>query len=601
MTIVFERPTGAKRDVQELEYVAALMQTADATNTESNEEEEEETKEEPSSLQKSHELVSSLVRKITGQNGETKPNLGSVSLRDIQLYLKSRHGICVDDETAISQLIDDLGGNDRWQHRGGENDKDGRPLLDLAQIASLIAAPQLLEEDYSHVLERLLQSVASENEDEDDPAPLISRENLRAAFALLGEGFDAVTDDWLDEMVDVAGGDLKTALVADLVEHYDKAWSSCASTNYVDALRAGKKGIANTYHTPSDDEEEATKEVPVISLSHNGKDNMKLAPLTRIFTAPSIDSVADTFKRPLFVMMIWVCAVCLYFAYIFQTGSGSWMQVSCDSLSEVGCTIANGILSWLYIFMQLSTLGVAFIFLGSLGTSVYIQDKIKSVLTLVLGMTALGMFTIWPYFSYVSTALFYTAGNDADIEGDDPFGMGYYVSLGLGLAMMLTQLIDIGYVIVPKKWLARQPRLEGFTTPGTIRAEMALKQAADKKASSMLKNALAYHPNEDDFNERHQSVAIRTENPNVQALINFQFEAGEKETIGGIFGPGKRSLTGPLHRTKVYTFTEEFGLVLLPSGSIFHFSSTFTTSLTTTATCFPRQLWRTTFLTTIRL
>ena len=75
-----------------------------------------------------------------------------------------------------------------------DDENDDRPplLLDLAQIASLIAAPQLPEEDYSHVLEGLLRSVASSEESEDDgPAPpLISRENLRAAFGLLGEGFD---------------------------------------------------------------------------------------------------------------------------------------------------------------------------------------------------------------------------------------------------------------------------------------------------------------------------------------------------------------------------------------------------------------------------
>lgn len=62
------------------------------------------------------------------------------------------------------------------------------------------------------------------------------------------------------------------------------------------------------------------------------------------------------------------------------------------------CTEAEGIVRWLALFFQLVLLGLPFIFLGSLGNSIYYQkDKIRNFAFLVIATATIAMFTVVPF------------------------------------------------------------------------------------------------------------------------------------------------------------------------------------------------------------
>lgn len=58
-------------------------------------------------------------------------------------------------------------------------------------------------------------------------------------------------------------------------------------------------------------------------------------------------------------MLLWAAGVFSYVAYVFEsTEDTHWTDPSCGS--GRGCEVLKGLLSWFAVFIQLSTLGLAF-------------------------------------------------------------------------------------------------------------------------------------------------------------------------------------------------------------------------------------------------
>ena len=256
MTIVFGRPTGVHADIKELEYVLALLQTQ-------------------------------------------KTLSDSVSTKDLSIYLASRHGVKVhacelDGILDLAGHIHDSSKNETVVLQEGEKAKAPKLRLDLLQIATLLLIPELREaktknnlEQYSVVLERVLRqegvSVGS----------LFTEDNLRHLFYhLLGE--NDIAPELVTDMIQVAKDSLSTALTSD-IEDYDTSWWEKWTTHYDDAMSVDpKESVAPQPGTDARKDEE---------FQEKTEGNIK--PLSRGYTAPSIDFAADTFKRPILVMCMW--------------------------------------------------------------------------------------------------------------------------------------------------------------------------------------------------------------------------------------------------------------------------------------------------------
>ena len=202
---------------------------------------------------------------------------------------------------------------------------------------ALLSIPSLLEGTKSEVHgtnRDLLDWFVKTYEEASGGAGRLTRKTLREVF----ESYDefGVPDNVLDAMIKAAGGpqgSIERALISDL-DLFNLDWKNQHTTNFEDALNAQPLFPALEVACP----EQAIGKTQDASL------------LKQKLTLPFIDFVAENYRRPLYVMVLWGCGVVTYMAYIFSsTISGGWAEIDCDeaNLSEVGCSIVQGIVSWL--------------------------------------------------------------------------------------------------------------------------------------------------------------------------------------------------------------------------------------------------------------
>ena len=267
MTTTFDRPTGAVRDMRELEYLSALLQT----------------------------------------NQQHLRADGTIKAGDIVLYLRSRHGIVVEEDTVKNLIMKELAG----QTMNVDSD-----VLDLCQLTAILLIPQLLEsakDESRHeaVFGRVHDEIASVIGNKG-----LTRQRLRETFAMYGDF--AVSNDLLDEMIVAASPGSKAfihALTRDL-SHFNLEWQVSASTNFDDAtggLIKSWNSDRDTTHAMNYDAKEELEEWKI--TKPNTQTDLK-----RMRTFAFIDYSADDFRRPLFVMLLWTCFVATYFAYVVRTG-----------------------------------------------------------------------------------------------------------------------------------------------------------------------------------------------------------------------------------------------------------------------------------------
>jgi hypothetical protein len=508
MTICFERIVGPKRDVHELEFISALLQTD--------------------------------LRTIRLD--------GSITAHDIVQYLKSRHGVETSVATVRQFIVCDLcastendkhlfhqqqlSNHSRKQSQNPEKGSDGggrdggdvseEIVLDMCQFASLMLAPELLEaakinggngneNDNSNnqqeleaklfgsgVLDDMLSQAhggvdVNSYEINNNAALTWTPMALRHLFNRYNE-LD-VSDELIHEMIQVAnneghdggqqasggksagrtGGGTTTArecliraLTSDL-HKYNINWKNKLSINYYDALEGDAatredEVAENEYNSQHDDDYNKSNTMMMMMMMmdpenaavvtsqsirrtatqdtsgttveeeqhdtgqhkktkqwrHQEQQQQQQHPLMRSYTAPNIDFYADTHRRPFYVTAIWVCCVTLYFAYVWGANGAETVEVvneedgtnttitvtwstvqNCNErYSDLACPIINGITAFLAVFIQLTVLGVPFIFFGTLGASVYADQQhwLGTVARLLMGMITIIVMAILPFY-----------------------------------------------------------------------------------------------------------------------------------------------------------------------------------------------------------
>jgi len=352
--LYFDCPVGVHRDLNELEYIAALLQ--------------------------SHPKI---VR-----------TSGTLKAIDIVIYLLSRHGVQVSKETVEDLIVTELAGNTMKETatNTSRSSSDNNyaveitKVLDISQMAAILVIPELLQ------AARKSESCASSDsthlfsafEAELGGALPTTKEALRKAMKDNGVVVDddEIPEDLLDSMLAAAKGGTIDALTSDL-ELFSLEWKCSHSTIFEDI-----SAVAT--------------ECPPVEVSRMGTDGQQeqapIDQIVRINTAPSLDATADTVRRPLAFMLLWSSGIVAYFAYVLNTkNEGEWLDANCEG-DATACTIADGILRWLAVFLQLVLLGLPFMWLGSLGNSVYVDATWKSILKTCISITTVAMFTVVPFF-----------------------------------------------------------------------------------------------------------------------------------------------------------------------------------------------------------
>ena len=342
-SLYFDCPTGVHRDIPELEYIAALLQS------------------DPQAVRAS----------------------GTIKAIDIVFYLLSRHGVQVSEDLVEERIMTELAGslkndNDKFAQEDEKDDKPRGKVLDICQMAAILIIPELVQAAADEKNESKETNLFSAFEKELGGALPNNKEALRETLRKNVVLFDAddISDDLLDEMLAVARGGTAEALTSDIA-HFNMEWTN--STDCDDSSTEGRK--------------QATDSTAVNDIRKTGNHEIR-----QVYSAPAIDYAADTVRRPLAVMLLWSSGITAHFAYVLlTTNQGEWLNTHCNG-DLTACKVVDGITMWLAIFVQLVLLGLPFIWLGSLGNSAYAGHTWNSVASTCTSIAAMSTFIIVPYF-----------------------------------------------------------------------------------------------------------------------------------------------------------------------------------------------------------
>jgi len=188
---------------------------------------------------------------------------------------------------------------------------------------------------------------------------------LKKIFAAYGERDLVENDDLLDEMM-LAATDGKEGVFLDNhtfaralthdIQKYDVKTETDITTHYFDVFRTvystkkKKTGLMSLSSLGAGPDAWADEEA---NGRNSGIDNGEdIRAVEREFTAASIDYTADTYRSKSFVVILWTTGVCTYIAYL--EGISNFGRIDCEyRKSQFGCKIANGIIQWTAIMLQL--------------------------------------------------------------------------------------------------------------------------------------------------------------------------------------------------------------------------------------------------------
>ena len=264
----------------------------------------------------------------------------------------SRHGIQADIGFVNENLMPGL---------AGALGDSSFSVFDIVEIVGILLIPHLKREDasvdspdslFSKVLRMILKDATGSTE-----TPILDRALMQNILETYGE-FE-VPAEIIDEMMLAAGAHqnpthfdamtLMKACTGDTTQ-YNIQWDTTFTTHYDDVFQGtsldGLKGTtssSNTQRAKNDDVEDFAAK----SKFDEGQQ------VKRVYTAPSIDGIAENYNSKTFVTTMWVLVVVVYFTYILNLTS-SLGGVECERFqSEFPCKVVNAIIAWLIIFVQL--------------------------------------------------------------------------------------------------------------------------------------------------------------------------------------------------------------------------------------------------------
>lgn len=342
MSSFFKRPVGVHRDMNELEFLAAILQT---------------------------------------NAGDIRTN-GTIQAADICLYLRSRHGIAVSEADVERLLVHELAGQmqetivaptiedeeDVNKDKKMEEDQvigavDICQMIALLLIPELMQSPESLPEFENGLLGPFKKALQAEL-DKNGNVHSLTMEGLRNVCD--SAAIYNASDELLHDMVLVAQNSetLEDVLTGDVQLYSD--FKNRAYSKYAAAPVSGKDSS-----------------------------NPTTASVTMIRTVPFLDTIADTFRRPSHVVFIWAAGIFAYFAYMLNIADGKIVQAKCDGEDSTKCAISEGLAAWVSLFLQLMIVGFPFLSFGSIGNCEYRSGVLQTLPAMV--MVFLRYCSLWSF------------------------------------------------------------------------------------------------------------------------------------------------------------------------------------------------------------
>ncbi|KAI2501080.1 hypothetical protein MHU86_13371 [Fragilaria crotonensis] len=398
----------------------------------------------------------------------------SITAEDVVNFLLSRHGIKADLTYVERNLMPGLAGN---------IDESPDAVFDIVELASILLIPHLrktgAEHDCEMLFDKVLKMITLDVTGSSDPVRL-DRTMMLNIMKTYGE--EDVSSAVVDEMLKAAGVQkngstmfdykkLVNATTAD-IQQYDPEWETRETTYYDDVLDANLED--------NDPDEELAK-----SNFDDAPDKIR-----RIFTLPTIDTVAENYRSKTFNVLLWVFVVVALFQYAsdFDTSVGQQDCPTTSFMSEFGCHVGNSIVAWLMLMVQLIIMGTIFVILSTAGNSIHLQHNLPSFVGVMLGIVTI-MFS--SMLSYIFEVKFFLINTNKSSSAEGQFGFGF--ALALGCVLLLFQIKSLLYVLIPRSTWKNLPFANFWMTCEMAKSECCTKQAAAYKIKNMVDHAFAQH------------------------------------------------------------------------------------------------------------
>mmetsp|Transcript_22716 Transcript_22716/g.46637 ORF Transcript_22716/g.46637 Transcript_22716/m.46637 type:complete len:656 (+) Transcript_22716:299-2266(+) len=417
-------------------------------------------------------------------------------------------------------------------------------------------------------------------------APILTVDLMKEILLFYGEGEMANNYDLVKEMIWAAAGSLGReddskgedrslpfvrldecaflrALIHD-VQEYDIHVENRDSTNYFDVfqtLYSTKKSddivtrltmeMDVTRRSKDCDNESSSENAPNKSgkctslvccrkekdksfAKESSKEGSAVRPVERIFTFPSIDYTCDSFRNRSFVVVLWVTFIVAYFAYLY--GNSSERKICGYTETHFGCIIGQGLYRWIEVILELSILGTSFLWLSSLGNTIYPTHPFY----ILIGIACIAVFTILPFFHELRV------GNYVSTEKQNNGRMSlYFLSMIGGCVLIFLKLIGLLDSLIPIQFLMDHIRVGKMILSSNVRSEAKIKRAAAFKLNRMVKNAMDVHSLTDTLGDSRCGTNSTTSAANGsefgKALLHFA-KLSDKTVSDGGWGWAWRSI-----------------------------------------------------------
>ena len=301
---------------------------------------------------------------------------------------------------------------------------------------------------------------------------------------------------------------LLAALTADVRDYYNTEWTERLTTVYEDAQTSDNLRSHATTHRRAALVAAAVTPSMRVKPSHAEEggdlddDSTYPRPLTRIYTAPNIDTVADTYMSIVWHILAWLTMATVFFSYAFHgiqpvkyfdeppcMKNNRTMEIYIPYSNEttvvpsIVCSITSSIVSWLTVFVLFGVLGFLFMFLVTLMNSIYLTME-QGYRFLIFGIVSIAVLVAFAFMNFAFRQ------DDDNSRYSIINIMASYVSVVLGCLLFLVQVYCVIRLLVPERKLTGWLKLIWFQA---VKFERSHKRAAAYKANQMIENALACH------------------------------------------------------------------------------------------------------------
>lgn len=149
----------------------------------------------------------------------------------------------------------------------------------------------------------------------------------------------------------------------------------------------------------------------------------------------------------------------------------------------------------------------------------------------------------------MKTIFFNSAGNKYSgyDAASDAFGASYYLTLILGIMLLIMYFADIIELVLPKQWLKNGGYLQAILTSAGDRMETSSGKAASHRMKKMLNNALELGDTASQSSEsRRGSEGESKDISGSNAIERFIILPKQTEKVGGIIWTWKRLFDGSI-------------------------------------------------------